>query len=144
VKGLLTRLAAVVLVAGCAAGSPGPEPAESMPQMPVAPAGWVSLIGFGGEGGAGSAETSVPLKGRATAVHAACAGLGSLVVQFGDQPVVPAVVFPCGGHGGIADNRYEIKTVTIPARLTIVASVIESASDLYHSSFYVSIEQPQP
>lgn len=139
---LLVGLVAIVLVAGCGASSPAPEPAESIPPLPVAPAGWVSVVGFGGDGG--SVGTVVQLSGRATTLHAACAGLGSLVVQLGDEPVVPAVVFPCGGHGEIADNRYEIKNVTIPPRMTIIASVVEGLGALYHSSFYVSIEQPQP
>jgi hypothetical protein len=85
----------------------------------------------------------VQLGGRATTLHAVCAGLGSLVVQLGDEAVAPAVVFPCGGHGVIADNRYEIKDVAIPPRMTIIASVVEGAGELYRSSFFVSIEQPQ-
>ena len=143
VNRLLAGLVAIVLVAGCGASSPAPEPAESMPPLPVAPAGWVSVVGFGGEGGGGSAAMEVQLGGRATTLHAACAGLGSLVVQLGDEPVALAVVFPCGGHGAIADNRYEIKNVTIPQRMTIIASVVEGAGELYRSSFFVSIEQPQ-
>ena len=141
---LLVGLVAAVLVAGCAASSPAPEPAESIPPPPVAPAGWVSVVAFGGVGGGGSTGADLQLSGRATSIHAACAGLGSLVVQLGDGPVAPAVVFPCGGHGEIADNRYEIKNVTIPPQMTIVASAIEGLGDLYHSSFCVSIEQPQP
>jgi len=144
VKGLLVGLVTAVLVAGCAGGSPAPESVESMPPLPVAPAGWVSVVGFGGAGGGGSAATEVQLSGRATSLHVACAGLGSLVVQLGDGPVAPAVVFPCGGHGVIADNRYEIKNVTIPQRMTIIASVVQGVGELYHSSFFVSIEQPQP
>lgn len=141
-KQLAACLAAALLVAGCAAGSVTPEPAESMPPPPVAPAGWVSVAAFGGAGG--PVGTDVQLSGRATTLHAACAGLGTLVVQLGDEPVAPAVVFPCGGHGEIADNRYEVKNVTIPPRMTIIASVVEGFGALYHSSFYVSIEQPQP
>ena len=143
VNRLLAGLVAIVLVAGCGASSPAPEPAESMPPLPVAPAGWVSVVGFGGEGGGGSAAMEVQLGGRATTLHAACAGLGSLVVQLGDEPVALAVVFPCGGHGAIADNRYEIKNVAIPQRMTVIASVVEGAGELYRSSFFVSIEQPQ-
>jgi hypothetical protein len=142
VKRLLVGLVAAVLVAGCATGSPAPESAESIPPPPVAPAGWVSVAAFGGAGG--SVGTDAQLSGRATTLHAACAGLGSLVVQLGDGPVAAAVVFPCGGHGEIADNRYEIKNITIPPRMTIIASVIEGFGALSHSSFYVSIEQPQP
>jgi hypothetical protein len=144
VNRLLVGLVAAVLVAGCAVGSPALEPAESMPPPPVAPASWVSVVAFGGAGGGGSVATEVQLSGRATALHAACAGLGSLVVQLGDGPVAPAVVFPCGGHGEIADNRYEIKNVPIPPRMTIIASVIEGAGVFYNPSFYISIEQPQP
>jgi hypothetical protein len=115
-----------------------------MPPLPVAPAGWVSMGAFGGIGGQGSVGTDLPLSERPTFLHVACAGFGSLVVQLGDGPVAPAVVFPCGGHGQVADNRYEIKNVTIAPRMTIITSVIgEGLGQFYHSSFYVSIEQPQ-
>jgi Prokaryotic membrane lipoprotein lipid attachment site len=142
-KRLLVGLLAAAVVAGCSSAQPVP-PAESMPPTPVAPDGWAMLAAIGGTGGQGEVAVSVQLGGRATALHAACAGLGSLVVQLGDEPVAPAVVFPCGGHGGIADNRYELANITIPAQMTISAAVIEGPGDLYHSAFYVSVEQPAP
>jgi len=143
-KRLLAALATAVLAVGCSANSSGPMPAETVPPPPTAPAGWASIAGIGGTGGQGGAGIALPLDGHATAIDAACSGNGTLVVQFGDATYAPtpAVAFHCGGHGEVAVSRYELAS-PIQGTVTVIASVIQGAGDLYNSSFWVSIEQPR-
>ncbi len=138
---LVAGLAAALLVSGCSS-STNPLPAVSIPPSPVAPAGWASIGSIGGSGG--RVGIDLALGGHETALHAACSGLGTLVVQFGDATVTPApaVVFPCGWPDAV-ESRYELPNA-MPGTAQIVVSVVEGNGALKASSFAVSVEQPTP
>ena len=92
----IAPLLPLLLVAGCTASTSNALPAGSIPPTPVAPPGWASIGAIGGSGG--GVGTELALNGHKTALHVACSGIGTLVVQFGDatQAPAPAVVFRCG------------------------------------------------
>ena len=144
---LMATVGFTSLLAACGASAPSPEPSESMPPAPSAPAGWASVAGFGGTGGSGFVGiSSIKLGGHPVALSAACAGDGSLVVIVeasggSDAGVAPSAVFPCGGSGKVAENRFEITNMPIPDVATIQATVVEAPVATRHAVFSVSVEQ---
>jgi hypothetical protein len=143
-KRLVAGLSIALLVAGCSS-STQPLPVETIPPDATAPAGWASIGGISGSGGQGAAGIQLDLYGHQTAIHAACSGNGTLVVQIGDAATapVPAVVFPCGGHGAVADTRFEL-TSTIRGSEAFVVFVLPGNGTLFNPSFAVSVEQAKP
>ena len=148
-KQVLGSVGLAVVIAACAAGTPTSGPSESVPPQPIAPAGWTMVVSFGGSAGPiFSGVGSIKLGGKAVALHAACTGIGTLVVLVepgdgGDLGARPAAVFPCGGPGTEADNRVELTGMAIPDVATIRAMVVEGLGTIRHAAFNVSIEQPQ-
>jgi hypothetical protein len=140
-KRLVACLAAALLVAGCSSSTQA-LPAGSILPTPVVPAGWASIGAIGGSGG--GVGTELALNGHETALHVACSGIGTVVVQFGDatQAPAPAVVFRCGWPEAV-ESRYEL-TDPILGSATVIVSVVEGYGALHASSFMVSFEQPEP
>lgn len=97
---------------------------------------------MGGSGPQFSIDTPVRLDGREVALNAACAGEGTLVVVIlpatnGDSGAEPSAVFPCGGTGATAANRFALTGMSIPDEATIRATVVEGTGTLRHPAFYI-------
>ena len=140
-KTVVACLAVALLVSGCSSSTQS-LPAGSIPPTPAALAGWASIGAIGGSGG--GVGTELAPNGHKTALHVACSGTGTLVVQFGDatQAPVPAVVFRCGWPEAL-ESRYEL-TDPIRGSSPVIVSVVEGFGALHASSFMVSFEQPKP
>ena len=143
-KRLVAWLAAALLVAGCSSSTQS-LPAETIPPIPTAPAGWASMGAISGSGGGTPAGIQFDMNGHPTAIHVACSGSGSAVVQVGDavSAPAPAVVFPCGEHEQVADTRFEL-TSTIRGSTVFVVFVSPGFGTLFNPSFAVSVETAQP
>lgn len=137
------------VVGACGNGVPTPEPAESMPALASPPTGWVSAGGMGGNGGSSFGGGIFPLCGRRTAIDAACAGSGTLVVLISPMPITDiaqaglSATFPCI-TGAIAQSSVELTGMVIPDTATVSATVVEGLGTLRHASYSISIEQPAP
>ena len=140
---------AALLVGACGGSASVESSIEAMPPIPETPTGWVLVDGMGGSGSQFSVATGIQLGGDEVALNGACRGVGSLVVVIlpasgGDSGAGPSAVFPCGGTGATATNRFELTGMSIPDKATVRATVVEGAGTNRHAAFYIAIEQRQP
>jgi hypothetical protein len=141
----LSAVLALALLASACTSSSATMASESIPPAPVPPEGWASVGGLSGAAGAGFASLSVPLGSGVVALHAACSGIGTLIVLVSSEPaqagVQPSAVFQCNS-GTATENRFELTGVTIPRPTVFTVIVVEGLGAIRHSTFNVSIEQP--
>jgi hypothetical protein len=137
----------VLIILLCACGQAGPNPAASIPAAPTAPAGWETLAGFGGSG-PGFTGIRLDVAGKPLALNVTCAGLGTLVVTYGesDDPraaVRDAFVFPCTS-ASTTTNRRELPATVAAGPLNVDAAVFEDLGALAQPAFQLSVEQAAP